>query len=166
MSVYILSTMTNSVCYRTYHFVGDAVSQVKNGPGPLPVPDPNPIMIHGGAGIPSLKSGIGEVSRDSEGKPLWTPRGVVTAIKDEDYERLKDHWLFQKHIKANYLKVIEKDISHDIKEIRRQVEMDMQLRDDFAQLSRETLKQKIKVKTPDKTLSQDLTGTDDESWQA
>lgn len=165
MSVYILSTMTNSVCYRTYHFVGDAASQVKNGPGPLPVPDPCPILIRGGAGIPSLKSGIGEVSRDAEGKPLWTPRGVVTAITDEEYERLKTHWLFQEHMKANYVKVVESDISHNVKEIRRKVEQDMQPRDDFAQLSRDTLKQKIKVKTPDKTLSQDLADVDNESWQ-
>lgn len=163
MTVYILSTMTNSVNYRTYHFVGDAASQVKNGPGPLPVPDPRPILIRGGAGIPSGKSGIGEVSNDAEGKPLWTPRGVVTPITDEEYERLKEHWLFKKHLAGNYVKVINSDISHNTKEIRRQVEMDMQPQDEFAQLSKKTIKQRIKVKTPTKSMSQDLAEVEDET---
>ncbi len=152
MTVYVLSTMTNSVSYRTYRMVG---STQEKGHGPLPVPEPNAVIIYGGAGLPSHRSGFGEVSEDLQGQPLWTPAGVVTPVSDENYEKLANHWLFKKHLEKNLVKVLKDDIRGNHKEVARQVAMDMQPHDNFAQLTKETLAQRIKVKVPSKELSQD-----------
>lgn len=133
MSKFVLSTMTNSVNYRIYANVGDL---------PTPV---DSIIIHGGAGIPSMKSGFGEMAKDSEGMPIWTAEGMVTTLTDERYSVLKDHWLFKKHIDSGHIKVVDHDIRGNHKAIVRETKS-MQARDGFAQLTKETLKQSIKVK--------------------
>ena len=152
MSVYVLSTMTSGVLYRTYKYIG---ASTQNGSGPLPVPERGGVMIFGGANLPSDRSGLGEMSRDFTGVPIWTAVGVVTTITDEQYEKLKEHWLFKKHEKKGYIKVMNRDVTHNNGEIRRIVENDMKAHDAFALLSKETIKQRIKVKSPDKSLSQD-----------
>ena len=68
MTKYVLSTMTNSVSYAIWGNVGD-----------LPVMRQK-VTIKGGAGLPSISSGFGEVSKDGEGSPLWTADGVITPI--------------------------------------------------------------------------------------
>ncbi len=134
MTQYVISTMTNSVNYRIYKTVGDLPTPVKS------------VRIHGGTGLPSLRSGFGEMSRDEEGVPMWTADGIVTPVSDEDYEVLKDHWLFKKHLEGGYVKVLNRDITENHKEVKKQVAT-MERRDEFAQLTPATLGQKLKVTT-------------------
>jgi hypothetical protein len=148
--VYIVSTMSESVSYRTYSFIGNA-HETKNQ-SLLPVPHPDPVIIRGGANKPSLKGGFGDANEDINGNILWTPKGVVTKLSAEDYERVKDHWLFQKHLKGGYLSVLERDVSGNHKAVSR-VASDMTEQDPSKQLTKETVAQKIKVKVPSKELS-------------
>lgn len=135
MSIYILSTMTNSVSYAFFDRVGD-----------LPVMRKK-VTIQGGAGLPSIRSGFGEVTRDGEGSPMWTASGMITPISDEQYAALKDHVLFNKHIDGGFIKVLNQDISGNHKAVEKHVQT-MNKRDEFAQLTKDTLKQRIKVKGP------------------
>lgn len=152
MSKYILSKMTNSVSYRTYRLVGEVNAAQKTGP--LPVPHPNPVIIRGGADRPTQRGGFGDATEDINGNVLWTPRGVVTKLSDEDYERVKDHWLFKKHLEGGFLAIVDTDISTDHRKVKRIAE-DMEGQDRAAQLTKETVAQRIKVKVPSKELSQD-----------
>lgn len=131
MSKYILSTMTHSVNYAFY--VGSPDNPIER----------EKIRIHGGASIPSSTSGVGELSRDSEGKPLWTANGVVTTIKDDQWERLKDHAVFKSHLEAGYVKLINHDITGSNREIDKHVAT-MEV-DPFRQLNKDTIKQRVKV---------------------
>jgi hypothetical protein len=132
MTVFVLSTMTNSVNYRVYRLVGD-----------LPTPIDS-VTIHGGAGIPSIKSGFGDMNADGEGSPMWTAAGVVTPVSDAKYAMLKDHELFKKHLDRGHLKVVNKDITDNHKEVKKQVAT-MEQKDGHAQLNDATYKQKVKV---------------------
>lgn len=152
MTIYVVSTMANAVSYRTYTLRGDA--NTSRNAVPLPVPDPNPVVIKGGADRPSGKSGFGDRKEDLNGNPLWTARGVVTALSDEDYERVKDHWLFKKHVEGGYLEVVNRDISGDHKAVSK-IAAVMNGEDPFKQLTKETIGQRIKVKVPSKELSQE-----------
>jgi hypothetical protein len=144
MTVYVLSKMTNSVSYRNYRYVGDR--NATSNQALLPVPT-DTVIIRGGADRPTMRGGVGEQSNDLSGNVLWTPRGVVTELTDEEYERVKEHWLFKKHMKNGYLAVLDEDISGNHKKIKRIAE-DMEGQDPGAQLTKETLAQRIKVKTP------------------
>lgn len=139
MTVFVLSTMTNGVNYRTY----------RNLDG-LPVVEKS-VLVHGGTGLPSYKSGIGEMTRDEEGKPMWMADGVVTPVSDEDYAVLKDHWLFKKHLDHGHVKVLNKDIRGNHREVQKQVS-DMTRRDSFAQLTPDTAAKNIKITTGKKSL--------------
>lgn len=133
MSKYVLSTMTANVAYHFYNMVGD-----------LPVPDQKrKIRIFGGAGIPSETSGIGHLSRDDEGKPMWTPSGVISTISDEQYERLKEHPVFKKHFDAGYVKFVNGDISYSTKQVDKAVSG--MNRDGFQQLNKETIESRVKI---------------------
>ncbi|QJB22071.1 hypothetical protein XccvBFoX7_gp13 [Xanthomonas phage FoX7] len=132
--VYVISTMTSSVSY-TFYEVVDNLPRVKDK-----------IVIHGGANLPSMRSGFGEVSQDGEGSPMWTAAGIVTPISTERYEKLKDHHIFQKHLAAGRVSVSEKDVEGNHREVKRIVS-GMEARDGFAQLTPTTFKQKVKVTT-------------------
>jgi hypothetical protein len=132
---YILSTMTNSISYNWYETIGD-LPRKKHG-----------VLIHGGAGLPSIRSGFGDQTQDKEGMPIWTAKGIVTSITEEQYDRLKDHWLFKQHLEGGWVKVLNSDISGNHKAVK-EIVRDMNQRDDFAQLTPETFKTKVKVKTP------------------
>jgi hypothetical protein len=135
MTVYVISTMTNSISYCRYRKVGD-----------LPILQ-DKVTVRGGAGLPSLKSGFGEQHQTDEGIPMWTAEGVVTPVSDENYDILKEHWLFQKHMKEGFLKVVNHDILGNHKEVKHEVGS-MRKRDDFAQLTNDDVKnRKITVKT-------------------
>jgi hypothetical protein len=134
MTVYVISTMTNSVNYCFYKNVGD-----------LPVMR-DKILVHGGANMPSLKSGFGDMNRDGEGHPMWTAAGMVTPLSDERYDVLKEHWLFKKHQDSGWVKVVNKDIIGNHNAVKKEVAT-MEKTDGFAQMTPATLKQKIKVKT-------------------
>lgn len=129
---FILSTMTSAVSYAFFTHAGD-----------LPVIRAK-VTIKGGANLPSANSGNGEKGEDGEGFPIWTADGIVTPITDEQYDRLKDHQLFKKHLDKGLVKVLDKDISHNHKAIQSAVR-DMTQRDDFAQLTPDTIKQHSRV---------------------
>lgn len=134
MNRYILSTMTSGVNYTTYRTVGGVPVVLKK------------VLIHGGAGIPSAKSGFGEVIANDEGQPIWTADGIVTPISEEDYLHLKDHPVFQKHMDKGYLKVINADIRGNHKQVQKYAG-DMK-RDGFAQLNKDNIKSRVKVTVP------------------
>jgi hypothetical protein len=144
--------MANAVSYRTYTLRGD--NNTSRNAVPLPVPDPNPVLIRGGADRPSGKSGFGVRADDLNGSPLWTAKGIVTPLSDEDYDRVKDHWLFKKHLEGGFLEVLGKDISSDHKAVAK-VASGMNQEDPFKQLTKDTIGQRIKVKVPSKELSQE-----------
>lgn len=137
MTKFVLSTMTNSVSYNTYKFIGDVNS--KQGVLPVPV---EKIIIQGGAHLPSFRSGFGEMSRDKEGQPIWVAEGVVTPVSDEKYEILKDHWLFKKHLDGGYVKVLTTDISGNHKAVVKEIRT-MTKEDGFAQLTPSTVQTRV-----------------------
>lgn len=109
---YILSTMTSAVSYCFYIEAKDE--------GSLPTVRKR-VTIHGGKGLPSLTSGLGEVSKDDTGSPLWTPNGVITPVSDEAYEELKNHEVFIRHLDKKYIKVVNEDISRNNRAIDKEV---------------------------------------------
>lgn len=143
MTQYVLSTMTNSVSYAFYQNVGD-----------LPVMR-DKVTIKGGAGLPSLKSGFGEMARDGEGLPIWTAAGMVTPLSDERFDVLKEHPLFKKHVDGGFLKVLSKDITGNHKEVERQVAT-MEKSDGFAQLTKDTIGAHTKVKVSTDSIDNDI----------
>ncbi len=142
MTKYVLSTMTNAVSYAFFNDVGG-----------LPVIR-DKVTIKGGAGLPSLTAGFGEVSKDDEGSPMWTPDGVVTPLSDERYDLVKDHPLFKKHIDKGVLKVINHDITGNHKEVQKQTRS-MEKKDGFAQLNPATIGQHCKVKISKDSIDSD-----------
>ncbi|USN16334.1 hypothetical protein PLUTO_00180 [Luteibacter phage vB_LflM-Pluto] len=137
-NVYVVSTMTNAVSYCSWETVGN-LPRIKRK-----------ITIAGGAGLPSIRSGFGDMSADGEGTPMWTAAGVVTPIPRDAYERfLKDHPTFIKHVAKGYVQVMDKDITGNHKAVKKIVS-GMESHDGFAQLTKETVKQKIKVTTKTK----------------
>lgn len=131
----IVSTMTNTVAYAFFENVG-GVPTIKQR-----------IRICGGAGLPSFKSnGFGDMSQDAEGKPMWTPQGVVTPVSEEAYAILAKHPLFQRHLKGGKVKVVNQNIQGDHKAAK-EVVRDMIPRDGFAQLTPQTYSGRVKVST-------------------
>lgn len=133
MSVFVLSTMTQSVGYTTWKTVDGVPIQLGK------------IMIHGGAGIPSLRSGFGDVQANGEGQPVWTAQGIVTSLSDAQYEALKGHKVFNQHVEEGLLKVISRDISKNHDDVKKYAES--MSSDAFRVLNKSTLNQKIKVTT-------------------
>lgn len=151
-NVYILSTMTNSMAYRVYRTIG--LENPEKGPRIVAPINEETIVIRGGANRPSQKLGFGEQHQDVNGNVLWTARGVVTSVTEDQYERLSKHWLFQKHLEKGRVEVINRDISGDHKAISR-IALDMAPTDNHAQLTKETVANRIKVKVPSKEIAQE-----------
>lgn len=142
MNVFVLSTMTQSVGYAIWRKVDGLPTMVGK------------ITIHGGAGIPSLRSGFGDMTKNAEGQPLWTADGIVTSVKEEDYEILKDQKIFKKHMEDGLVKVIQRDIRDNHKEVKKHAN-DMS-RDAFRVLDKDTLKLKVKVTTASAPVEQEF----------
>jgi hypothetical protein len=139
MSKYIVSTMTNAVSYTIFSKIRDKI-------GDLPTIKKK-ITIWGGAGIPSNKSGFGDLAQDKvQETPLWTAQGIVTPVSDENFEILKEHWLFKKHLDAGRVRVVNEDLRGNHKAVKKVV-TNMEKSDRFAQLNKDTLKMKVKVTT-------------------
>lgn len=132
-SSFVLSTMTTGVAYTVYQDVAGL---------PTPV---HKVLIHGGAGIPSLRSGFGEVTSNGEGQPVWTADGMITPVSDSDLALLLDHHVFKQHLEKGLVKVLNKDIRGNHKEVRKHA-AGMEA-DGFRPLTPETLKMRIKVST-------------------
>lgn len=143
MTQYVLSTMTNSIAYAFWTKTGD-VPTIRQK-----------ITIKGGAGLPSTRSGFGEMSKDGEGIPMWTADGIVTPISDEQWEALKDHKIFMKHQAQGLVKVINKDITGNHREVQKQIST-MTKRDGFAQLTKETIGAHTKVKISQDSIDADV----------
>jgi hypothetical protein len=131
--VYIVSTMTGDVSYNIYDFIGkDAMPVVRES-----------IVIRGGASLPSMRSGFGNIAQTDDGIPMWTADGIVTPVSLERYALLKENKIFQKHLEGNMVKVLNKDITGNHKEVSR-IAKDMD-HDGFRQASSATIKSKVKV---------------------
>ncbi len=133
MTQYVISRLVNSV---SYCFWNDPVST--NG---LPFLREK-ITISGGAGLPSIKSGFGDLSADGNGIPLWTADGTVNAVSDSQYEKLKDHTIFKRHVENGLIRVVTKDVSGNHKEVKK-ITSGME-KDGFAQLTPSTYSGKVK----------------------
>lgn len=90
--LFILSTMTNDQEFRLYR---------KAAPGRAPVDD-GAILVKGKAGLPN--------------KHLWTPRGVATAVTDEQLSKLRDDKVFQR-LEANGWFTVQNTDPRDADEI-------------------------------------------------
>lgn len=132
--VYITSTMTGDVSYCFWNTIG-GLPRIKDK-----------ITIRGGAGLPSVKSGFGEMSSDGEGTPMWTAAGVVTPLRSDRYNLLKEHEVFKKHVAAGRVTVSNSDITDNHRAVKKIVD-GMEKRDKFAQLTPDTYKTKVKVST-------------------
>ena len=91
MPKYVFSTLTASQKYPIY----------KKVPGRDMLVMESYVFINGGANLPT--------------KVLVTPRGVVTEITDEEYERLQQSPGFQQHLENGFLSVEDK--SHEIDKV-------------------------------------------------
>lgn len=136
MTQFVLSTMTGGVRYRAYH-------PVENNGIPRVAHE---VLIHGGANLPTARGGFGELGEDEEGRPLWTPAGVITPIKDEDAEFLRGNRIFKQHMEAGHVKILDQDIRGNHKAVQRHTR-DMEQRDGFAQLTPGSVDKRIKVIT-------------------
>ena len=132
MSVYILSTMTNSIRYTVYD------TTVKDAPRPK-----GNVFIQGGRGIASERSGFGDKETGIGGNPIWTAQGFITPITDAQYEMLKDHHVFKRHVERGLVKVISRDITENhgaiTKETRTMEE------DGFAPMTQDRLGKRVKI---------------------
>lgn len=128
---YVLSTMANAVNY-TFYTEGGDLPRVKHK-----------ILVQGGATLPSRTRGFGEMSKASDGTPMWTPSGIVTPVTPENLEMLKGHPVFKKHLEAGLVKILEKDLTTNHKEVAKAAS-DMSA-DGFAQLTAKTINQRIKA---------------------
>lgn len=91
MSKYIYSTLTAANIYPTYRRV----------PGrDLPV-EADRVCIQGGANLPS--------------KVFVTPKGVLTVVTDEEFDRLNESKAFKRHVDGGYL--VCEDGPHDVAEV-------------------------------------------------
>lgn len=132
---YILSTMANAVAYTFY---------CEAEKGSLPSVK-RKIIVAGGAGIPSLSLGFGEMTKDSVGTPLWTPSGRVTPIKEEDLELLMNHHVFKRHLEANLVEIVGNDITDNHKAVSK-IAAHM-ADDEFAPMNKSRINKQIKVTT-------------------
>lgn len=131
--VYIISSMTDSI---SYCFYAEAANE-KDVPALR-----EKITIRGGRGLPSHRSGFGEMSQDVQGTPLWTAEGIVTRITEDQWNRLKEHPLAKKHLAANRLKKVDEDVRGNHKKVR-QISRDMEGPDSHALLTKQTVKERI-----------------------
>jgi hypothetical protein len=140
MTKFVLSTMTQSVAYTTFNFVGVESPQ---GATRLPIPKKK-IVIRGGAGIPSARSGFGDMANNADGQPIWTAAGMVTPVSEENFEILKEHWLFKRHQEAGRVRVINEDVRDNYKAVKKEVSS-MHRGDNFAQLTPSTVGGRVKA---------------------
>lgn len=141
MTVYVVSKMANAVSYNFYERHNTSNNR-NDATGDLPMIK-HKVVIKGGAGIPSLDSGLGERTKTPDGMILYTADGIVTPISDSDYEMLKDHHVFKQHVAGGLLEVVRNDITDNNKAIRK-VAATMN-EDPFGLMTAEKLKSRVKV---------------------
>lgn len=80
--VYIYSTLTASTAYPSYINPENGIPRAAPG---------KTVVIKGGANVAD--------------KHVVTPRGVVTILTEEQYNSIKDHRVFKKHVEGGFIKV-------------------------------------------------------------
>lgn len=137
MSKFILSTATCDQKFVEYR-------KGANGSPNVPL---RSVLIKGGANLPSMKSGFGELTNTDSGQPLWTPRGTVTKVSDEDLELLLAHEGFRTAVKAGFYQVTDHELGDSHQKVARAVADDMKDADRSAPLNPKTLQGAVKVTT-------------------
>jgi hypothetical protein len=145
--VYVVSTMANAVSYN-FHKTIDNVPRITDR-----------IILRGGAGLPSQTSGFGDIAQNAANEmPMWTPQGMVTPIRRDRFNKLKDHWLFKKHLERGYVVVRDEDITQNYAAIK-QVVTGMETDDPMAPLNQARFARLVKSKM--KGLTSQLTTNKD-----
>lgn len=134
MTKFVLSTQSTSTKYQD-HSTADGGMLVVN----------RTVMVRGGANLASLSGGFGEMTKTEEGTPIWTPRGVVTPVSDEDAEFLQRHPVFIAEQKAGFVMILDKAPGNDHDKITKIVAAELNPRDGSAPLTKETFKTQVKV---------------------
>lgn len=93
---YVYSTGTCSAYYCLY----------ENNPNRNVAVIKKKVLIHGGHGV---------ASNQVVGKNIFTPRGVVTQVSDDDMEFLLQNKTFQRHVEAGFICYDKKEISPEKK---------------------------------------------------
>jgi hypothetical protein len=148
MAKYILSTLTNSFMFTLYgEKPGDDEPNLK-GRNFNMRPVKARVRIGGGANLPNTKNAFGEMSKDEEGIPFWTPRGMVTTIQDKTWEWLKDDRHFKTFVDMGHIIVLDEDPGMDHAKVSRLAATAMVPRDDHAPMTKgdSRLDRRIKVK--------------------
>jgi hypothetical protein len=86
------------------------------------------------------------MTKDHEGRPIWTAAGFVTPVSDQDYVLLQNHHVFKRHLDAGLLKVLNSDISSNHGAVIKEASK-MEKTEHLALMTSEKLKKKIKVTT-------------------
>ena len=105
------------------------------------------VLIKGGANTASGKSGWGDISETSEGKPLWTPSGVVTKVTEEQVKFLESQPTFQRAVAKGYYKVLADNPGDSHAQVKKVVEAELTGRDSSAPMTPESAQTQIKVTT-------------------
>lgn len=134
MAKYILSTLTNSFMFIKYGPRPGMTGRKEDGKNFNLKPVEARVRIGGGANLPSTLNAFGDMGKDQEGIPFWTPRGMVTTIQDSTWEWLKEDRNFQIFMKMGHITVMEQDPGMDHRKLTRIVENDMEGRDGYAPL--------------------------------
>jgi len=116
----IYSTISNSQAYTVYHEVQKAADGKSHPPRRVK----KAVVIAGGANVMTPESS----------KALFTPRGVATFVKDDDFKALQECDAFKRHLKAGYLSVDEK-ASNASQERADKVAKDMEQKDRSAPIT-------------------------------
>jgi hypothetical protein len=132
--VYVVSTMPNAMSYN-FHKKIDKVPRIIDS-----------ITLRGGAGLPSQVSGFGELGQNEANEmPMWTPQGMVTPVRRERFNKLKDHWLFKKHLERGYVAIVNNDITQNHGAIK-QVVSGMEQENPFTPLNQARFKKLVASK--------------------
>lgn len=105
------------------------------------------VLVKGGANSPSMTSGFGELTNTDQGQPLWTPRGVVTSITDEEADLLAEHEGFQAAVKRGFYQIVDESFGDSHQKVAAAVSSDMTPADGSAPLNPTTLKGAVTVTT-------------------
>jgi hypothetical protein len=128
MTKFVLCTASNDLQYADYDNSQDVSRLLRQ------------VVIRGKANIPSSNSGYGVQTSDPDsGLPIWTAQGMITSIKDETAEWLKDNWLFKREAAAGIVKILNDNPgnNHDI--VAKIVQSDMLARDKSAPMTQDDL---------------------------
>ena len=132
---YILSTATASTKFQDHTKANDHSMLVVT----------RAVTVYGGSNLPSAKSGYGDMVTGDSGMPLWTPRGVITTIKDEDVEFLMNNHVFKIGLEAGFYQILDSHPGNDHDKVKKIAESSMTKRDGAAQMTNDTIDKRLKV---------------------